>query len=391
MHRRHIECKGSAMHTDDGSVLLCAAALIGEIRRELCPSMWFLCEETASLPPCTQSHIQRLMRCPPPLRLTSSIYSSVRCPRTRLYLTNLAQVTEDAPLERFAAVRATTRAWAAAFGAGQVPVPPWKARGELVKACNRSQLRCIMSETYAVARERLGEDGVPLEEWKKMWTAEVERKENNYNVTMDRNTRRVKAWTPQSAERVMGVRWHALGLVRLLPADVKTESRAVLPVDVTKPILLTRRLHNRALGRGLHCPTIRRLLQPLRATVDRSEEAALGRDELAFAAAHPLTVGAFAAPKQSAKGRDAVDLEALYPFTPDYPRGTAGFASTDKSLLPPTLEVLPEGWKTTTKVRYSGRSKGTSDTTWHSPDGKRFRSKVGVARYLLQIQSQSEG
>lgn len=318
----------------------------------------------------------------------------MRCPRTRLYLTNLAQVTDDAPLERFAAVRATTRAWAATFGAGQVPVPPWKARGELVKACNRSQLRCIMSETYAIAHERLGEEGVPLQAWKEMWTAEIERKENNYNVTMDRKTRLVRAWSPQSAEAVMGVRWHALGIVRLLPANIKTESCAVLPVDVTKPIILTRRLHNRALGRGLHCPTIRRLLQPLRATVDRSEKAAKGCDAFVLAAAHPLTTGAMPAQKQCARGvagRDVVDLEALYPFTPDYPRGTAGFASTDKSLLPPTLGELPSGWKTTTKLRLSGRSKGTSDMTWHSPDGKRFRSKVGVARYLAQVESQSEG
>ena len=266
MHRRSLECSAaSAMHTDDGSVLLTAAALIGEIRRELCPSMWFLLEETASLPPCTQRHIQRLLRCPPAIRLTSSIYSTVRCPRTRIYMTNIDQISDDAPLSRFNAIPASIAAWERTFGEGHTPVPGWEAEGSgaLVAAHLVPQLRCVMSETYVVARERLGAKGVPLRAWKQIWTEQIERKENNYNVTFDQASGKVSAWTPQSAEAVMGASWHRLGIVTLLPAEITAEGAARLPSDVNAPVLLTRRLHNRALGRGLHVPTIARLLQPL--------------------------------------------------------------------------------------------------------------------------------
>ena len=45
-------------------------------------------------------------------------------------------------------------------------------------------------------------------------------------------------------------------------------------------------------------------------------------------------------------------------------------------------KILPENWEITTTTRTQGKSKGTTDTYYINPDGKRFRSIREVERFL---------
>ena len=230
---RRNEDRESAMFTPDGSTLFQCVSLI-RAALDYSSNAWFILEETASLPACTKRVVTNLLRSAPPIVINSKSYSAARIPRRRCYWTNIPQDEVH-----WAQVESN---WASIFGPNEGPV---------VTDGNLPQRRCITSSCNENAKRIVRACGGLYSKWKHHWIADTNLVVRRASVTRNEVTGKIRAFTSQELEIVMGATW---GDVVNIGAFTSVKG---------SNIVITPSKHNQLIGLGLHWPTLERFLRPL--------------------------------------------------------------------------------------------------------------------------------
>ena len=230
---RRNESRESAMFTMDGSLLFESVALINAATC-LNPNMWFIVEETAGLPKVTKTAITNQLRCAPPMIINSREICPANIPRKRCYWTNIPQH------EKY--WKPVSENWSAIFGPGEEPVVAFDG--------SPPQRRCITSSCNENARRIVKRCGGNMKKWRKEWQDDTNLVVRRASVTYSNVTRKIREFTKEELEMIMGVDW----------GDLVTISTKNDPSTLS----ITRAKHNQLIGLGLHWPTIKRILLPLK-------------------------------------------------------------------------------------------------------------------------------